>query len=79
MPPIEWDDLREGVAAFNNNIRDVAADTALHQATQGGFASETIELYVFAVNWFWRINIDQEPGALQFYCQLLHDELLNFA
>jgi hypothetical protein len=50
MPPIEWNDLCNGVVVFNHNPRDVAADTALHQATQCGFANETIALHVFAVN-----------------------------
>jgi len=72
---IDYDDLKNGVREFNSNDRDVALDTALHQATRGGLRGETIALSVFAVNSFWRANVGMQRGTLAFYCDLLNREL----
>lgn len=79
MPPIDWNYLKDGVERFNQNGCDVAADTALHQATGQELTKETIPLIVYSVNWFWRTQVEMKACTLAFYCELLNIQLSEIA
>jgi hypothetical protein len=79
LPPLlDLNEVRSAIHDFNRDANNVAWDTALHQAVEAGGNLNSVPLVIFAVNYFWRANVQLSSGTLPFYCEKICRDVESF-